>query len=324
MTKKTISTNCTFCHKDILITPYQKKSKHNYCSRKCVAEWRKINYRGENNPFYSKTPSNEVLERLKQYWFKPGKRISTKILTDVICVTCNNHFLIDKKRLNHNKSGRFFCNKICRENQGIMQNCITCNKEIIRRKSEVGKVGNFCSSKCYKIYQKENPTRYRDIMKELIAKGLWTSPPKTEAGLKSMAEKLHIWMSAHPSFKGKKHTLETIKKVSGENSPHWKGGLSYEEYTPAFNTYFKKGIKERDNNCCVVCNTSIVSLKYLQVHHIDYNKKNSIPQNCVALCVRCHTITNYNREHWKTFFQSLLREKYGYIYELGKPVIELK
>ena len=52
----------------------------------------------------------------------------------------------------------------------------------------------------------------------------------------------------------------------------------------------------------------------LDVHHIDYNKLLTIPQNCISLCKNCHTKTNCNRKHWIKFFQNLLREKYGYKY----------
>lgn len=52
----------------------------------------------------------------------------------------------------------------------------------------------------------------------------------------------------------------------------------------------------------------------LSIHHIDYNKLNTIKENCVCLCNSCHTKTNFNREHWTKFFQSLMKERYGYDY----------
>lgn len=111
-----------------------------------------------------------------------------------------------------------------------------------------------------------------------------------------------------------------------ELAPGWKGGLSFVPYTWDFNKKFKEKIRERDNYICQLCGlfeNDCIKLyqRRLTIHHIDYDKKNSFPQNCVSLCVRCHSITNFNRIHWKTFFQSLLKEKYGYEYTKNQNII---
>ena len=65
--------------------------------------------------------------------------------------------------------------------------------------------------------------------------------------------------------------------------------------------------------------------KVLTVHHMNYDKKMSIPQNCCALCRRCNIEVNKNRPHWTKFFQSLLSEKYDYQYsETGEIILEIK
>lgn len=129
---------------------------------------------------------------------------------------------------------------------------------------------------------------------------------------------------------GKNLPEETRRKLSeknrgtnmGEDNPAWVGGVSFEPYTPDFNVVFKRKIRERDNYCCVVCNEhEEISGRRLSVHHIDYNKKNSFPQNCVSLCNLCHVKTNMNRAHWKKFFQSLLAERCGYEYTLDQKMI---
>ena len=37
----------------------------------------------------------------------------------------------------------------------------------------------------------------------------------------------------------------------------------------------------------------------------DYNKKNCDPTNLITLCRFCHAKTNYNRNYWMNYFQSL-------------------
>ncbi len=135
------------------------------------------------------------------------------------------------------------------------------------------------------------------------------------------------------SNKGKKKSPETIRKMSQsrigkgcrEKNPNWKGGKSFEEYGVAFSVAFKRVIRTRENKCCFMCNEKEENLpENLSIHHVDYNKLNSMSQNCVALCRSCHTLTNCNRTHWTKFLQGLLFERCGYKYtEDQKMIIEI-
>jgi len=109
------------------------------------------------------------------------------------------------------------------------------------------------------------------------------------------------------------------KGLYGDKSNAWLGGLSFEPYNPTFNEEFKNLIKLRDNFCCLYCGISeqkhiILLNRKLNIHHIDYNKKNTCLQNCCTLCVSCHGKSNKNRQHWINFFQEMLFNKYGYSY----------
>lgn len=95
----------------------------------------------------------------------------------------------------------------------------------------------------------------------------------------------------------------------GKRNPSWKNGKYVKGYNFVFNKKFKNAIKIRDN-ACMICGSN----NNLGVHHIDYNKLNSIKENCICLCYNCHAKTNFNRGNWMTFFQSLLKERYNYSY----------
>jgi len=74
-------------------------------------------------------------------------------------------------------------------------------------------------------------------------------------------------------------------------------------YTKDFNWRLKKKIKERDNYKCQMCDVNESTVKQtnkqgLHVHHIDYNKRNSSPDNLISLCPSCHAVTNGSREIW--------------------------
>jgi len=119
-----------------------------------------------------------------------------------------------------------------------------------------------------------------------------------------------------------KNKLRVSSQMRGKNNPSWRGGISFEPYGLEFNNRFKEMIRERDNYCCILCNIKQEDIKIrLDVHHIDYDKLNSFVQNCLALCRGCHVLTNFNREQWKSFFQSLLKKRYGYEYTQDQKII---
>jgi len=135
----------------------------------------------------------------------------------------------------------------------------------------------------------------------------------------------------HPQY-GKHRSKETKQKLSkamegkfiGDKNPAWKGGKSFEPYGIDFNNRLKKIIKERDGKC-MLCNISINDLKLIKrqvhIHHIDYNKSNTFPQNLITLCVNCHSLTHNNREKWRVFFHKLLYEQYDYKYTQDQKII---
>jgi len=99
-------------------------------------------------------------------------------------------------------------------------------------------------------------------------------------------------------------SLERFKNK--ENHPRWLGGKSFEDYGFNWTKTLKKSIRQRDNYICQECgihqNNLIGRLKRLDVHHIDYNKKNCSPNNLISLCRQCHAKTGINRDYWKQLF----------------------
>ena len=91
-----------------------------------------------------------------------------------------------------------------------------------------------------------------------------------------------------------------------EKSPNWLGGKSYEPYTMEFDEILKGNIRKRDNHKCRICEIKQSKLNYkLNIHHIDYIKRNCNEDNLITLCKSCHMKTNYDRENWKEYFKVL-------------------
>jgi 5-methylcytosine-specific restriction endonuclease McrA len=103
-----------------------------------------------------------------------------------------------------------------------------------------------------------------------------------------------------------KMSLSAKKRLSKkENHPNWQGGKSFEPYGVEFSEELKNEIRKRDGYKCQECGCSQVKLgQRLDVHHIDYNKKNNVPENLISLCRSCHLQTNFERSDWENYFKN--------------------
>lgn len=93
-------------------------------------------------------------------------------------------------------------------------------------------------------------------------------------------------------------------KRTGEKSAVWRGGASFEPYSPIFNNGLKESIRERDNHKCQECNIPQSEyIRILDIHHIDYIKKNTSPDNLITLCRPCNSKANKNRGYWEIYYK---------------------
>src|SRR3972149_5468188 len=101
------------------------------------------------------------------------------------------------------------------------------------------------------------------------------------------------------------HSDEHKRKLSEallrEKNPHWRGGISYKPYSVDWTETLRRSIRERDHYICQLCNEYGNT-----VHHIDYDKKNSNPDNLINLCRKCNIKVNHNREYWSIHFKQIL------------------
>lgn len=109
--------------------------------------------------------------------------------------------------------------------------------------------------------------------------------------------------------KNRIHSLKTKSKMSIIRGGT---GIPYEnsEYGANFDSSLKEQIRARDHYTCQMCGCSqLENGKQLDVHHIDYNKKNLDWSNLITLCKSCHMKTNYNRNYWKNYFKEKTKNK---------------
>jgi hypothetical protein len=191
-----------------------------------------------------------------------------------------------------------------------------------------------CSRECHKLWQKsitweqrvgeDFAAEFRQKMSALSS----TNNPSTFPGVaEKISKSLKQYLSENPQsrlgknngFFGHKHSEKTIqhwkeikrgkwaynqeqreKQLQNtpkkENHPNWLGGISNGEYGLEFNKELKSKIKAVYKSTCQICN---IITDELDIHHIDYNKKNNLFENLIPLCKICHGKTNYDRDHWQ-------------------------
>lgn len=220
-------------------------------------------------------------------WFRKPNRT---------CEVCGKGFYTPPSRvaMGHGR----FCSKACmgrERDRRVEIACETCGTRFLINAYEVGRQ-RFCSPSCaMRSRSGERGPRWKggEIEKRCVECGgaFIVRPYRTEEAKFCSRRCKGDWMS---------------RNLTRENHPNWRGGWSARDYPETFNKAFKNRIRERDDYTCAVCKAP-----GNQVHHIDYVKARTYPDNCITLCASCHSKTNVNREYWTAYFQQFLRDR-GY------------
>jgi hypothetical protein len=92
----------------------------------------------------------------------------------------------------------------------------------------------------------------------------------------------------------------------GPGHPNWQGGISCEPYCQDWTKEYKECIKERDNYTCQNPDCWRKPLQDLNIHHINYIKKDCRSENLITLCRSCNLRANYNREWHTSFYNKII------------------
>jgi len=203
---------------------------------------------------------------------------------------------------------------------------VSPRKGIKLSQKEKNHLSKFRKGKTYEeIYGKEKAKKQRKIISSFMKKN---HPLKGKYHSEKTKRKMSLAkVGLISNMKGRTHKeLSKIKMSAtklGVKIQEWKG-YSREPYDQSWNSKFRNAIRKRDNQICMLCKIHREKLNQaLSIHHINYDKKLTIPQNCISLCISCHSKTNMNRKHWIKFFQSLLVETYNYNYQENKIIVRV-
>lgn len=279
-----IALTCEQCGQNFSVEPWQARGGAKFCSQKCSGQ----------------AQQNRV---------------------KCICKVCDKNFQVRASRI---KRGRGkFCSRECyklwwNENVckcgseshlwrggSITQICTVCGNEFETKRSAVRNGRHLCSKGCANQWKSEHQ------------KG--ADNPSWKGGkIKQICKECDIEFEIWPYEMGRRfcsppcaNANEEVRRKKaayqwGSNNSNWKDGLSIYPYPPEFNEEFKKNVRERDNCTCAICR-----LYGNQVHHINYVKDDTTPENCITLCAPCHGVTGGNREYWQNALSQITMARQG-------------
>jgi len=188
--------------------------------------------------------------------------------------------------------------------------CKLCKKDCLEHNGNSNRI--YCSNKC----------KYKGVGEKISQSKLGHLVSQGAREKISQAFKGKTYEEIMGKEKAKIRKEQSKERISGKKNFFWlnKGKLEYD--WKVFNLKFKNKIRERDNQVCMNCGIHREKMqRALDVHHINYDEKNTIPENCISLCRNCHGLTATNRKYWMDLLQNKLSKLYGYKYSDKNEVI---
>ena len=180
----------------------------------------------------------------------------------------------------------------------VKRNCQTCGKVIWVCPCEI-KIGGgkFCSHKCFTESRKG---------KQLKRNGVWKNCP-------TCGKKFYL----SSCRKDRKFCSKECfgKSGKGEKNHNWANGISLVVYPSEYTRNLRARIKKRDGYVCQRCGGK----KDLQVHHINYNKRDCREENLITLCRSCNNKVNRARGWWQGYFIGRMHERFLRFLGDGQP-----
>lgn len=250
-------------------------------------------------------------------------RVSNKIKCK--CKTCGKEFLVLPCQIKRGEGQ--YCSRECYRKIAVGDKssnwrggkvkriCIECKTVFKVPQYQIKSGwGKFCSRKCLAKWRSENLKRENSSRwKGNKIKGICAQCGKIF--------EIDPWRLKQN--RGKFCSKKCMKKyLQGENSPAWKGGISFEPYCQKFNEQFKQYIRAKFGNICFLCDrTEEDNGQRLSVHHVNYDKacgcaeteedKKVDDETCqfVPLCRSCSSKVNGNRDLWERRIKTKMKNK---------------
>lgn len=291
---------CQKCGKNFSVMPSQKaQGWGKYCSTECrrlarLSRSTKIAVNCQHCGKEFETTTARTKRGWGKYCSSECQHLGARKRETATCLHCGQSFNVTPSELRQGNVK--YCSRKCRYDYEAKHKefspCLNCGTMInIKPHMKTKGMGKYCSSKCFS----EASVKRNSLTCEICGNTFQATPANIKKGTARFCSKTCAgkWRSANQQ---------------GENNAVWAGGTSLIEYPTEFSRKFKTMIMQRDGHVCAVCRLP----RKLDVHHIDYNKKNTIPGNCISLCrnchARCHSKSKLTRDRSRAYWQRILSQ----------------
>ena len=187
----------------------------------------------------------------------------------------------------------------------VEKSCERCGGSFVVKYTRREKA-RFCTLACFNEWQREAKVRYTNFDLARLRVG----PPR-----KKFFVACHLCFRAYPTLPSRLGKVRFCSarcqsrwrssRFGAEGNPNWNGGISRLPYTFDWRS-IARAIRARDGDRCrsPLCEGHVESIN---VHHIDYDKRNCDPSNLIALCAACNGRANFNRQWWRDLYVGLMR-----------------
>lgn len=224
-----------------------------------------------------------------------------------------------------------FCSIACKcaesRSRKVNTPCLSCGKELVVSSARMtdGR-GRYCSKSCQHQAKRKQPI---PLACEACDKH-WTGLPwqfdrrycswecakpfvgheRMDLGEKSCAYCGTIFERRSDENAGNFRSRKTCSDqcrfaLGGKTRRH--GAAPGGPYAADFTRQLREEIRARDGYRCRLCGAPPIR-RGLHVHHIDYQKDNTLPENLITLCQPCHSRTNFNRNHWHGILAAMVAD----------------
>lgn len=305
-----VALNCEVCDK-LFSVPASAAVTRRFCSRACHGKWRSATLIGPNSTSWKEG------SRVERTCEVCGKSFETRAYAVAkgagrfcsrscksrgirpaqprairVCETCGKQFEAIPADVARGKAR--FCSPGCRPQtrptKQVQRQCEVCGTDFITQQRSIDKGhGRFCSLACWGKQRDDLPPEQQPAWKggDAVRHCAVCGGAFAVRGTRRRSYALCCSQTCHGKWKS--------THLVGANSPAWQGGKSFEPYPPVFNKQFKRVIRDRDHHKCALCGVS----DSRAVHHINYVKYDTVPENCITLCGSCHGKTNSRRAFWQ-------------------------
>jgi len=265
--------------------------------------------------FYRK--SSRIIKNERQFCSGRCYGLARRARETRICPICHGEFIVTPSKT------KIYCSPDCASHalrKRVVDQCRWCGADFERKEQESK---TFCSMDCYLAWKRRKSERHWKIAtcpvcekefekrrsdttvccswecgnlnkRQRIAVNCETCGAEFEA-TSSMIDRGFARFCSRACF------YEWQKTRTGSLAANWRGGRTPQVYPKTFNARFRTKIRKRDQHTCAVCR-----LSGADVHHINYIKKETRPDNCITLCKSCHAKTNVNRDYWAAALAQLM------------------